>query len=257
MGERWQAMLFCARALTLGLTPGCLVEQRYHQLDSSVELTADAVPSFFTEDDDPVFRIDAPFILRITPPSDADLARLTRAVAGRTMNYPRLPWVALHDLELQLDYALRNDSEEPITVLITLNGVNEFQYYAPGPEDLHQWERRVALVPQQRITGTLTELELDELAIDLATVVNGAPNSNLVVDRSSQSSRDPRVKPFLPSVVPGLVAVRAGMETNRAAHVVLTLSIRVNDLGDRAQPRGDRFWTLPEAVPFTPIVPEE
>jgi hypothetical protein len=262
MGElRRQAIRFCstrwAFALALGFTLGCLAEQRYHQLDKTVELTADAVPSFFTENNDPVYRIDAPFPLRITAPSEGELARLTREATGRTMNYPRLPWVSLHDLALQLDYALSNDSEQPITVLIALNGVNEFQYYAPGPEDLNQWERRVALAPHQRITGTITELELDEVAVDLATVVNGAPNSNLVVDRNSQSSRDPRVTPYLPSVVPGLVGVRAGMETSRAAHVVLELTIRVNDLGDRAQPRGARSWALPEAAPFVPIVPEQ
>lgn len=226
-------------------------------LDGTVELTVDTPPAYFTEDGDPVFHIDAPFNLRITKPSDAELAKLTRDLAGKTMNYPRLPWVALHDLSLQLDYAFTNDSDEPLNALIFLNGVNEFQYYAPGEEDLNQWERRVALAPHERITGTITDLELDELAIDLATVVNGAPNSNTVVDRNSQSSRDPRVKPYLPTVVPGLVGVRAGMETLRAAHVLLELTIRVTDHEDRAAKRGANSWMLPEAAPFTPIVVDE
>lgn len=236
---------------------GCLSEQRYHVLDGKVELTADAMPTFVIDDEDQIFRVDAPFTLRITAPSQSELGRLTREVAGETMNYPRLPWVSLHDLALQLDYALTNDGDQPLTAMVTINGINEFQYYAPGPEDLHQWERRLALMPHQRITGTITDLELDEVAIDLATVVNGAPNSNLVVNRNSQSSHDARVAPYLPSVVPGLVGVRAGIETNRAAHVVLELTIRVTDLHDRAQPRGDTSWMLPEPAPFTPIVPEE
>jgi hypothetical protein len=251
---RWQATLRGACALALF---GCLTEQRYHVLDGEVELTTDAVPTYFTEDDEPIYRVDAPFELRITAPSEADLARLTRELAGKTMNYPRLPWVALRDLSLQLDYALANDSDRPLTALVFVNGVNEFQYYAPGQEDLNQWERRIALAPHERISGTITELELDELAIDLATVVNGAPNSNLVVDRNSQSSRDPRVAPYAPTVVPGLVGVRAGIETTVAEHVLLELTIRVTDHEDRAQPRGDRSWTLPEPAPFTPIVPEE
>ncbi|MET0286653.1 MAG: hypothetical protein ABW352_19385 [Polyangiales bacterium] len=255
MGElRWQATLHGACALAL---LGCLTEQRYHVLDGEVEVTVDTPPTYFTEDDEPIFRVDAPFSLRITAPSDADLARLTRELAGKTPNYPRLPWVALRDLGLQLDYALTNDSDRALTALVFVNGVNEFQFYAPGQEDYNQWERRVALAPRQRITGTLTELEMDELAIDLATVVNGAPNSNLVVDRNSQSSRDPRVAPYAPVVIPGLVGVRAGIETTVAEHVLLELTLRVTDHEDRAQPRGDASWMLPQAAPFTPIVPEE
>ncbi|HEX5656235.1 MAG TPA: hypothetical protein VFX59_03530 [Polyangiales bacterium] len=254
MRLRWQATLHGACALAL---VGCLTEQRYHVLGGDVELTADTPPAYFTEDDEPIYRVDEPFSLRITSPSAAELARLTREVAGEMTSYPRLPWVALHDLSLQLDYALTNDSERALTALVFVNGVNEFQYYAPVEEDYNQWERRVVVAPHQRITGTITELELDELAIDLATVVNGAPNSNLVVDRNSQSSRDPRVQPYAPAVVPGLVGVRAGIETTVAEHVLLELTIRVVDHEDRAQPRGDRAWMLPEAAPFTPLVPEE
>jgi hypothetical protein len=253
---RRQAKLRTA-ACALALVGGCLEESRYHVVQEQVELTADTPPAYVTEDDEEVFRVDRAFALRITAPSQAALAQLTRDAPGRTTNYPRLPWVSLHDLELQLDYAITNASEEPITAMVTLNGVNEFQYYAPGPENLHQWERRIALAPRQRVTGTVTELEMDEIAIDLATVVNGAPNSNLVVDRNSQSGRDPRVSQYVPRVVPGLVGVRAGIESMRAAPVVLEVFIRVQDHEDRAQPRGEASWQLPEAAPFTPIVPEE
>jgi hypothetical protein len=250
---RWQATLRGACALALC---GCLTEQRYDVLGGEVELTEDMAPIFVSDEDDAVYRIDAPFELLITPPKDAELAQLTREVAGKTMNYPRLPWVALHDLALQLDYALTNLGAEPKTAMVFVDGVNEFQYYAPGPLDLHQWEYRVTLQPGQRVSGTITELELDEVAVDLATVINGAPNSNLVVDRNSQSSRDPRVKAFLPAVVPGLVGVRAGIETTEAAHVLLELTIRVSDLHDRAASRGKEHWMLPQPAAFTPIVPE-
>ncbi len=240
----------------LGL-PACLEEQRYDVVGETVELTADAQPTFVTEDDDPIFRVDRPFSLRITPPTQADLDRLATGAAGRNLPFPRLPWVALHDLDLQLDYAITNRGAQPIVALVTLNGVNEFFYYAPGPEDLHQWERRIALPPGARVNGTDTELELDEVAIDLATVVNGAPNSNLVVDAQSQSGRDPRVQAYIPAVIPGLVGVRAGLETTRAENLTLEISIRVQDHGDRATKRGEARWELPAAQAFTPIVPED
>jgi hypothetical protein len=243
-------------AVALLCSAGCIEEQRYHVVDQTVELTADAQPAYVTEDDEPVYRVDRGFSLRITRPSQAALQELAASAQGMMLRYPRLPWVKLHDLELQLDYALSNDSEQMLVALITLNGVNEFHFYAPGPENFHQWERRVALAPHQRVHGTVTEVELDEIAVDLATVVNGAPNSNLVVEARSQSSLDERVRPFIPPVVPGLVGVRAGLETMVAAPLTLELSIRVQDHGERAAKRGEQRWELPAAQPFAPVVPD-
>jgi hypothetical protein len=170
--------------------------------------------------------------------------------------FPRLPWVRLRDLDLQLDWALTNEGDRPLVAMITINGVNEFHYYAPGPENFHQWERRVQVAPGQRVEGTVTELELDEVAIDLATVVNGAPNSNLVVEAMSQSGLDERTRAFVPSVIPGLVGVRAGLETTAAVPLVLEISVRVQDHEKRAAKRGERRWELPAAMPFVPIVPD-
>jgi hypothetical protein len=235
----------------------CIEEQRYDYVGEQVMLTPATPVAYVTEDDDPVYRVDREFLLGITPPKAADLTRLTAEAQGKMLPFPRLPWVRLHDLELQLDYALENHSDQALTALITINGINEFVYYAPGPENLHQWERRVALTPGQRVTGIVTELELDELAVDLATVVNGATNSNLVVTRMSQSSRDPRVQSFIPSVIPGLVGVRAGLETGVAVDLTLEISIRLQDHGDRATKRGDTRWDIPPPAAFVPIVPEE
>lgn len=243
-------------AVLLGTLLGCLQEQRYHVVDAAVEMTADTPVFFVTEDDDEVFRVDAPFSLRITPPSERALAALSEPPATDYAPFVRRPWVMRDDLTLQLDYAVENRAMDPVVVTVTLNGINEFHYYAPGPENFHQWERRVSLAPGERVHGTLTGLELDEIAVDLATVVNGAPNSNLVVDARSQSDRDPRVAPYIPKLVPGLVGVRAGLETNRALPLRLELTIRGSDHHDRAAKRGERAWTLPEPQPFTPIVPD-
>jgi len=249
------------RALVLALFAlagaSCIEEQRYDHVGETVLLTPATPVAYVTEDDDPVYRVDREFLLGITPPKAADLTRLTAEAQGKMLPFPRLPWVKLHDLELELDYALENHSDQTITALITVNGINEFVYYAPGPENLHQWERRVAIAPGQRITGIITELELDELAVDLATVVNGPENSNLVVTRMSQSSRDPRVAPFIPSVIPGLVGLRPGLETSVALDMTLEISIRLQDHGNRATKRGDTRWDIPPPTAFVPIVPEE
>jgi hypothetical protein len=244
------AVLWLGSALT-----GCLEEQRYLGLNQPVLMTPAVPVAYVTEDEDPVYRIDREFPLAITPPSAAQLAQLGADAAGRMLPFPRLPWVRRHDLELQVDYAVSNQSSEALTATVTLNGINEFFYYAPGPENFHQWQRRIALLPGQRVHGTVTELQLDELAVDLASVVNGAPNSNLIVDPASQSGRDPRVAMYIPSVVPGLVGLRAGLETMRNVDLTLELTIRVQDHEGRASVRGDDHWQLPTPTAFVPIVP--
>lgn len=236
---------------------GCVQEQRYAVENEAVALTADAEPAFINEDDEEIFIVSRDLTLQITPPPAARLAQLASLAQGKELPFPRLPWVALHDLELQLDYTLANQGDEPVTATVLLNGRNEFHAYTPGPEDFSQWERRFLLEPKQRVHGTVTELELDEMAIDLATVVNGAPNSNEVVHFSSQSGRDTRNRAFVPSVVPGLVGLSTGIMTNAAADVVLEVTIRVQDHGDRAAPRGKARWELPEPTPFVPVAPEE
>jgi hypothetical protein len=98
---------------------------------------------------------------------------------------------------------------------------------------------------------------MDEIATDLATVVNGAPNSNLVVQFQSQSTRDPRVHRYIPDVIPALVAFRMGLQTGEAAPLELRVSVRVQDHGARVAARGEEAWELPTPADFVPVVPEE
>jgi hypothetical protein len=239
------------------LASACVEEQRYAIENQAVALTADAAPAAMDDDDNPIFIVTRDFQLPITPPKDRQLAELTRDAQGKNLPFPRLPWVERKDMELQLDYTLANQSSQPVLASVIINGRNEFNVYTPGPEDFNQWERRFQLAPKQRVHGTVTELEMDEIAIDLATVVNGAPNSNQVVQFQSQSGRDARVQPYIPAVIPGLVGLTAGIQTGVAADVVLEISVRVQDHGSRVAARGQQRWELPDPTPFVPVVPEE
>jgi len=246
-----------AAGLVASLLGACVEEQRYAVENEAVALTADTEPAFINDDDDEIFIVTRDFELQVTPPAAARLAQLTGGAQGKDLPFPRLPWVALHDLELQLDYTLANQGDTAVTASIMLNGRNEFHLYTPGPEDFSQYEQRFLLEPKQRVHGTVTELEMDEIAIDLATVVNGAPNSNEVVQFTSQSGNDTRNRQYVPKVIPGLVGLSAGIMTNAAADVVLEISVRVQDHGGRAAARGQKRWQLPDPTPFVPVVPEE
>jgi hypothetical protein len=242
------------RALLLLLSSACVLEeQRYVVENEAVALTASTPAAFEDEDGNQFFVVERRFGLPLEVPSQANLDML----AGDATPFPRFPWVEREDLELKVDYTLANLDDTTLVAAITLDGENEFFAYAPGQEDFHQWERRIELGPRERVTGSISELEMDEVAIDLATVVNGAPNSNQVVQFQSQSGRDPRVRPFVPKVVPGLTGLRFGLVANQAGNVVLELSVRAQDHGGRLAERGDESWEPPAPVDFVPVVPEE
>lgn len=252
-----------ARGLTLGLmlclASACVLEeQRYVIENESVALTDTTAPAFVTDEDEEIFIVTRDFELPIKPPKDSDLDKLTQKAEGKNLPFPRYPWVERGDMELELAFTLANQGDETVVASVILNGRNEFNVYAPTAEDFNQWERRYELKPKERVHGVVTELEMDEIATDLATVVNGAPSSNLVVHFQSQSGRDDRVAQYIPSVIPGLIGLSAGIMTNEAANVVLEISIRAQDHGDRVPKRGERRWEeLPEPTPFVPVVPDE
>lgn len=251
---------FDSAALLLALplaASACVEEQRFVVENQAVALTADTAPAFVTDDDEEIFIVTRDFEFPIKPPSNKDLDKLTREAEGKDLPFPRMPWIERSDVELQLDYTLANQGDSQVTASVILDGRNEFNLYTPGPEDFHQWERRFLLEPKARVHGTVTELEMDEIAIDLATVVNGAPNSNLVVHFQNQSGLDDRTAEYIPSVIPALVGLTAGIMTNQAANVVLEISVRAQDHGDRVADRGKKAWELPEATPFVPVAPEE
>jgi hypothetical protein len=118
-----------------------------------------------------------------------------------------------------------------------------------------QWERSYDLGPKQRLAATVREEELDEMAVDLATVVNGAPNSDEIIYFENNSATDTRAKPFIPKVIPGLIALRLGMRATEASNVLLEVSVRVRDEADKLAKKGDReLEVMPQ--PFESVVPE-
>lgn len=251
--------------MSLLLLLGCADERVY--VGDGVELVAltdDTAPAVETEDGAIYVverRVDLP--VRRAPDSVLqDLAEAAQSYEG--LPFPRLPWVERGDLESQIDFVLSNLDDERHDVAVTVNGYNEFHEYVPGfaeideepTPDFAQWERTYRIEPLERITGTVREDELDEVAVDLATVVNGAPSSNQVVFFENQSSRDERNRPYIPEVIPGLVGVRAGLRALEQANLLLELSIRVRNANDRLADQDDQLLE-PMPEPFMPVTTEE
>ncbi|HKP60932.1 MAG TPA: hypothetical protein VJV78_29585 [Polyangiales bacterium] len=230
-----------------------------------VALNADTMPAFETEEGGALFIVETLAELPILRPSNAELAdRMSGVGAYKNLPFPRLPWVERGELEIQVDFTLSNLDDASHDVDVTLNGANEFNEYVPGvqiiEEDavpLHaQWERRYTVKGKSRISDTVREEDMDEAAVDLATVVNGAPNSDEVVYFENKSSSDVRSMKYIPQIIPGLVAVRLGIRTNQAAPLLLEASVRVRDVGDKLADDDDKKMEL-EYEPFSPVLPDE
>jgi len=176
--------------------------------------------------------------------------------------YDRMPWVELGDLDMEVDWALTNLTDSTGRVALTLNGFTEFHEYMPSfvvddeevIPDFAQWERDMELEPYQTRYGTIRVEELDEVAIDLATVANGAPNPNQVVYFENQSDHDERVQSYIPSVIAGLTGFRIGLRAQGLPDCgsadcgvyVLEVSVRVRDEDrDRLAVQGEEVWELP------------
>jgi hypothetical protein len=229
-----------------------------------VALTPQTMPALETEDGS-LYIVETHAELPIRQPTAAELSALQSGVSRYPgLPFARLPWVERADFALQVDFSLSNLDQKPQAVDVIINGVNEFFEYVPKviqqanepPLPLHsQWEKRYVLEGQQRISVTVREEDLDEIAVDLATVVNGAPNSDEIVYFENKSYSDPRSQPYIPKVIPGLTGLRLGLRATGASSVLLEASVRVRDEGDKLAHAGDkRLMTMPQ--PFESVVPE-
>ena len=214
-------------------------------------------PAAFTSDDGDLYIVETRIELPILQPSDMSVEGL-REGARALDDYPyrRLPWVARGDLELEIDFTLSNLDDREREVAVIVNGINEFHEYRPGvtviddtpTPDFSQWERLYKLEPLERLEHTIREEELDEVAVDLATVINGAPNPQLVVYFENKSSSDERSQPYIPEVVPGLVGVYLGLRATEPGRIVLEATLRVREAEDRlADPDQAKMRLHPEA----------
>jgi len=248
------------------LACGCTDERRFIGDGGFYQVAlSESTPAAFTAEDAALFIIEERVELPIRVPTETALEDLRQAAANfEGLPFARVPWVEREDLAIEVDFTLSNLDDAERQVAVIINGFNEFHEYMPGvtviddePEaDFSQWERLYELDPEARVEGTVREEEFDEAAVDLATVVNGAPNSNAVVFFENKSSRDERNRAFIPAVIPGLAGFRIGLRATAPGRIVLDATVRVRDAGDRlANPDDEPFAIAP--APFMPIAMAE
>jgi hypothetical protein len=123
-----------------------------------------------------------------------------------------------------------------------------------------------ASAAEPRIVGTFSFDDMDELALDFATVfkiiedaapadeAEDDPRSTLVnyaFNVRNRSYNSPLLAPYRPAAVPGLVGFDFGLRTDEPANVALEIVVEIRDRrGDRVAERGQtvRLLDPPEAV---------
>lgn len=247
---------------------GCHREQRYITPEGGgpwAFAITEATPPFFTSEEGDVFLVEQRIEIPFREPTDEELAVLGD-IGDAQIPYAQLPWLRRGDIEIQIDYTLSNLSpDQTVDVGVTVNGFNEFHEYNPGIQvvddelviDFAGWERLVRVGPGERRSGTIREESLDEIAVDLATVVNGVPNANQIVHPQNVSAVDARSQLFIPDVIPALTGVRFGMrvqaeEGAAPPPLVMEIAVRVRDVRDVLAPAGVEPWVAPTPVLFGP-----
>ena len=261
---------FFLAGLTLSLAlavSGCLQEQRYMTPEGG-GLWAFAIdettPAFFESEDGNLYLVEERVPIQFREPTDEEYAAASD-VGDAQIPYATLPILQRGDIEIQIDYTISNLSEDRILVGLQVNGFNEFHEFVPGVQviervvtpDYSEWERNVLLDPGERITGTIREEEMDEVAVDLATVVNGAPNSNQIHYFDNDSATDARSQMYIPDVVPALTGVRLGLRSSDPVPIVLEATVRVRDVRGVLVQGNDDPWVAPTPALFMAVAPME
>lgn len=258
-----RAIVILAVALT---AIGCVKEQRYITPDGGgpwAFAIQEDTPPFFTSRDGTVYIVEQRIPIEFRQPTADELAAESD-IGTAQIPYAHLPFIQRGDIELQIDYTISNlDTESAVDAAVIVNGFNEFHEYNPGVQvieervvaDYSGWERTIHLDPGARHSGTVRQEELDEVAVDLATVVNGAPNANLVMHPDSASGLDPRVQMYVPDVIPALLGARVGMrvEAETPPALMMEVTLRVTDVRGVLVHGDDEPWVPPQPALFGPM----
>lgn len=209
-----------------------------------------------------IYEVKRPVSFNILTPDDGQLQELQ---AQPTPPYPRLPWLQRGDTKVQITWTLSNIDPETHDVEVLIDPWNEFARYWPGMSvtNAQREEQRPNLsgidfmyeLPglddsrSSRRHGTITFEDMDELAIDFATVMNiiaTAPPPDPTLDASenaavglvnrafhtqNRSWDDPIIQPYIPGVIAGLTGIDLGIRTYEPANVAIEIVVEIIDKG--------------------------
>ena len=274
----------CADWLGLGLVAavalltalGCSDDADRRLDPTSVAMPGDeGFQPIYSDEELTIYESKTSLMLPIVAPKPEQLEALN---SDATDPFERLPWVKQGDVHVQVTWTLSNLDPQAHAVWVMIDPWNEFGRYEPAihvnddgaTRDLSGIDMLFEVpgtedAAEPRIVGTFTFDDMDELAVDFATVfkiLNDAvpvseddedPRATLVNNAFNvrdRSNRSPLLVPYRPGVVPGLVGFDYGVRTSEHANVALEIVVELRDDGDRVAKRGQAVQLLepPETI---------
>ena len=250
------------------LSIGCGDKEKEESLPVlQVGMTKDVAP-IYDDGELTIYEVKKGISFPIIAPNDAARQQLG---SEQPEPYGRLPWVTTDNIQVQVSWTISNLDEEEHVVELLVDPWNEFGRYWPGLQltDAENEEfmpnfsgidkRYIALGKgsgaESRVHGTYTFADLEEMAIDLATVMN------IIADppASENEEEDPRVtyanhafhwqnrsyddlliSYWVPPVIAGLTGLDIGFRTYEQATIAIEVAIEVVDKqGNRIRPEDD------------------
>jgi hypothetical protein len=290
LARRWHTELVLPRNLGWSSQRGLLVvaafgvaafgcsSEETERLDPSVVAMDRSVAPIYDDGELTLYEVKQSLRLPVIRPSEQSLQLLYQT---QVEPFGRLPWVGNEDLKVQVGFTLSNLDADDHVVEVLIDPWNEFGRYWPGLQVIDAEEGELLpnlsginerfLLPgtdkgeASRIYGTFTYDDMEELAIDFATVMNIIENfegvvleegemdprvtyANHAFSRSNRSYNSPLVARYRPDVIPGLVGFDFGLRTEEQADIALEVFVEIVDVrGDRLmQEQGDQPLPIPE-----------
>jgi hypothetical protein len=251
--------------IALGATLGaCTEDPRYVQPDQALE--AGAAGS------DPDIPATVQFLLPIRTETEDELTERTELAAELGIE---IPFVQINDIELSLEWSIRNLSDQDANIRINLNGANELFAYVPSsfvvdPEEEEEPPPLAGDIPIEipalgTISGVFREDQIREASTDLELITRGEVNPfAAVLEHHEDILGMSRLGgPYIPaSKLASLIRFDLTLITNR--HVVMEYAVRLrsnrtpnmlHDEGLNAPPEELTVFAPADFVPPPPVDP--
>jgi hypothetical protein len=280
LGDRGPARWLVALGLA-ALAIGCGEADETHTLKPIVLGMSSSLGPSYDDGDLVIYEAKLPVRLPILRPHTAALKSLQ---ATNVPPYGRMPWLQKDEVALQVSWTLTNLDPDPHAVEILIDPWNEFVRYWPGIAVTDV--AREQFLPNlsgidvmlelpgtssgsaSRRFGTFTFQDMDELAIDLATVMSildsgPAPDPDnpdqdprvMLVNHAfaveNRSFHDPLIAPYIPDLIAGLIGFDLGLRSYAPANLAIEIVVELLDRGSgKVLSRDDEGETLPVPTAF-------
>jgi len=212
------------------------------------------------------------YVLPVRKPTQTERQALQK-LQQQLMLPDAVPWTQARDFDIEIEWSLKNLDSMNATVIVALDGGNEFGDYVPGayidpnanaedqapPPDLLTTEPLV-IAPGAMASGVFREDDLQESAVDLEAITRYPSGGDALATPFMVIEHRSGVSGIgLEGVPPNDITpahVRYAFTVSADAHVIMDYAVRVRDHNGKLAKPGDKdLYVNPAATVAPPIAP--